>query len=287
MKAMIVDIHTHTFPEKIAGKALAQLQAKCHTALFSDGTAASLRKTEAAAGVDLAVIQPVATYPEQVSPINRHVLEDFSGNHPEGLISFAAMHPVFAGWESELERIAAAGIPGIKLHPPYEEVDMDDPGMIRVLKKCRDLDLLVLIHGGWDIGLPRHGEALPLRIRRALDSVGPVRLIAAHMAGWKCWEEAARLLADTGIYLDTSFSLGRLSPAGDGYPWEDSGLQLLSDAEFCDLVNCFGADHVLFGTDSPWADPAEELRKIRSLPLSGEAIAGICGNNARKLLGLP
>jgi len=289
---MIIDIHTHTFPDKIAGKALKKLQGNCHTALFSDGTAAGLRKTEAAAGVDLAVIQPVATYPEQVVPINNHVLEDFAGQsgkpaeRPDGLLSFAAMHPAFDGWESELERVATAGIRGIKLHPPYEEVGIDDPRSLRLLKKCRDLGLLVLIHGGWDIGLPHHDEALPARVRRALDAVGSVRMIGAHMAGWKCWEEAASLLADTGIYLDTSFSLGRLSPAADGFPWDESGLQLLSESAFCDLVRCFGADHVLFGTDSPWADPAEELRKIRALPLSREDVAMICGENARKLLRL-
>ena len=289
---MIIDIHTHTFPERIAGKAVRKLRDQCHTALFSDGTAAGLRAVEARAGVDLAVIQPVATYPEQVVPINNHVLEDFSGfaeksgKAPEGLMSFAAMHPAFEGWEPELERIAAAGIPGIKLHPPYEEVNMDDPRMIRLLKKCKSLGLLVLIHGGWDIGLPGHQEALPARVRRALDAVGPVRLIAAHMAGWKCWEEAAKLLTDTGIYLDTSFALGRLTPAGDDYPWTESGLRLLSDAVFCDLVRCFGADHICFGTDSPWADPSEELRKIRSLPLSGEEISAICGENVRKLLGI-
>ena len=283
-KPMIIDIHTHTFPERIAARALRKLQDNCHTALFSDGTAAGLRASEARAGVDLAVIQPVATYAEQVVPINNHVLEDFSGKAPEGLLSFAAMHPAFEGWEAELERVASAGIPGIKLHPPYEEIGMDDPRVIRILRKCQDLDLLVLIHGGWDIGLPGREESLPGRIRRALDLVGPVRLIAAHMAGWKCWEEAVSFLSDTGIYLDTSFSLGRLTPAPDGFPWDEEDLRLLSDADFCDLVRCFGADHVLFGTDSPWADPAEELRKIRALPLSGEEISLICGENARKLL---
>ena len=207
---MIIDIHTHTFPEKIAGKAVRKLQNQCHSALFSDGTAAGLRLAETGAGVNLAVIQPVATYPEQVVPINNRVLEDFSvfsdlyekaektektRKAREGLLSFAAMHPAFDGWEPELERIAAAGIPGIKLHPPYEEVNMDDPRMIRLLKKCEHLGLLVLIHGGWDIGLPGREEALPARVRRALDAAGPVRLIAAHMAGWKCWEEAVKLLS--------------------------------------------------------------------------------------------
>lgn len=284
---MRIDIHTHTFPEKIAAKALRSLQGNSHTALFSDGTPAGLRKNEQKAGIDLAVVQPVATYPEQVVSINSRVIETFRAEPPEGLLSFAAMHPSFAGWEKELERISASGLPGIKLHPAYEEVDMDHPLMIRILKKCRELGLIVLTHSGWDVGLPGHAEALPGKMRRALDAAGPVKLIAAHMAGWKCWEEAADLLSDTGIYLDTAFSLGRMTPAPDRHAWDPDDLQLLTDAAFCDLVRRFGSDHVLFGTDSPWADPSAEMDKIGSLPLSRGEIDAICGLNAQRLLGIP
>ena len=283
---MIVDIHTHTFPVKIAEKALNHLQGNSHTALFSDGTEEGLRKNEKKAGVDLAVVQPVATYPEQVESINNRVIRGFGDNSPAGMLSFAAMHPLFSGWEGELERIAAAGIPGIKLHPPYEQADADDPRMVRILKKCRELGLIILMHSGWDVGLPGHSEALPGKIRNALDAAGDVKLIAAHMAGWKCWEEAAKLLAGTGIYLDTAFALGRMSPAGDRYEWKPEDLQMLTANEFCGLVRVFGSDHVLFGTDSPWTDPAEELRNIRTLPLAEPDIQAICGENAARLLSL-
>ncbi len=283
---MVIDIHTHTFPAKIAEKALHHLQNNSHTALFSDGTEEGLRKKEEHAGIDLAVVQPVATYPEQVESINNHVISGFGIHPPAGLLSFAAMHPLFSGWEGELERIAAAGIPGIKLHPPYEEVDADDPRTVRILKKCGELGLIVLMHCGWDVGLPGHAEALPGKVRNALDAAGDVKLIAAHMAGWKCWEEAARLLAGTGIYPDTAFALGRMTPAGDRHDWKPEELQMLTPEEFCDLVHAFGADHVLFGTDSPWTDPEAELQTIRLLPLTASEKEAVCGGNAARLLGL-
>ncbi len=283
---MVIDIHTHTFPDKIASRAVHALQRQCHTALFSDGTEAMLTEKEKAAGVDLAVVQPVATYPEQVASINNHVIARFAAQPPAGLLSFGAMHPAFSGWEAELERIAGAGLRGIKLHPPYTEVGMDDPRTIRVLKKCAELDLIVLIHSGWDIGLPGHDEALPARIRRALDAVGPLRLIAGHMAGWHCWKEAVSLLADTGIYLDTAFSLGRLTPAPGDDTWSAEELRLMTEEAFCAVTEAFGTDHVLFGTDSPWADPTAELARVRQLPLSGAALTAICGENAARLLGL-
>ena len=260
------------------------MQGHCHTALFSDGTAAGLRASEKKAGVDLAVVQPVATSPAQVAHINDSVLRINQETASSGMLSFGSIHPGCDRWEQELERLAAHGVPGIKLHPPFEQMDIDSPQTVAVLRKCRELGLIVLTHSGWDIGIPGAAHALPQKIRNALDAAGPLRLIAGHMGGWRCWEETARLLADTGVFLDTAFSLGRLYPAGDGYPWQEQELQMLSDSEFCDLVHLFGADHMLFGSDSPWTDPAEEIRKIRALPLTEKEKAAICGGNAARLL---
>ena len=50
------------------------------------------------------------------------------------------------------------------------------------------------------------------------------------------------------------------------------------------LVRTFGAKRILFGTDSPWADPQAELQHIRALPLSEEERAAILGGNAQRLL---
>lgn len=283
---MVIDIHTHTFPEKIAKKALTALQGNCHTALFSDGTERQLLESEKAAGINVAVVQPVATYPEQVVSINNHIIQRFSSDHPEGILSFAAMHPACPAWEEELERICSFGIPGIKIHPPYIQMGIDDPKSVKVLKKCKELGLIVLIHSGWDVGVPNRSDALPYKIRKAMDAVGEVKLIAAHMAGWKCWDQAIELLSDTGIYLDTAFSLGKMVPAPDRHPWQKNDLQLLSESEFCDIVHIFGTDRILFGTDSPWADPLQEVRKIRALPLGKDELNAICGENARRLLKL-
>lgn len=283
---MVIDIHTHTFPPKIAAAALQKMQQSSHIALYSDGTESGLHQNERRAGVDLAVVQPVATNPDKVTHINDAVLRTNSAWAGRGILSFGAMHPACGEWEKELERLKRTGVRGIKLHPPYMGIDMDDQRVIAILKKCRDLGLIVLIHSGWDVGLPGAEEALPIKIRRALDAVGPLRFIAGHMGGWACWEEAERLLSDTGIYLDTAFSLGRIEPAPDQHIWAEGSLQLLEDNAFCDLARAFGLDHVLFGTDSPWGDPAREMEKIKRLPLTASEIDGILGGNAERLLQL-
>ena len=86
--------------------------------------------------------------------------------------------------------------------------------------------------------------------------------------------------------IDTAFSLGTLTPSGDGYPWTPEALRMLSPEDFTALVRRFGAERVYFGTDSPWADQAEALRALRALPLTEAELDRILGRNAMELLGL-
>jgi predicted TIM-barrel fold metal-dependent hydrolase len=52
------------------------------------------------------------------------------------------------------------------------------------------------------------------------------------------------------------------------------------------LIKSHGADKILFGTDSPWTDQAEEIASIRALPLEYNEIDAILGKNASILLQL-
>ena len=186
------------------------MQQNCHTALFSNGTESELIKAEIRAKVDLAVTQPVATNPNKVSHLNDSVIAVNNQSQEKRIMSFGAMHPACSYWEQEIERLKAAGVVGIKLHPPYEKVDIDDTRSVSILRKCKEMNMIVLIHSGKDVGLSGAAEALPIKIRHALDAVGPMKLIAAHMGGWGGWDDARYILSDTGIYFDTSFSLGMM-----------------------------------------------------------------------------
>ena len=282
---MIVDFHTHTFPERIAATTLEKLQGMSHIRPFSDGTQAGLARSMKQAGIAVSVVLPVATNARQVSRVNDASVQLDHEGAAQGILSFGCMHPELEDWEEELERIAGLGLKGIKIHPVYQGVDIDDLRFVRILSKCAQLGLIVVTHAGLDVGFPGKVNCSPAMIRRALDRAGEVKLVLAHMGGWRNWQEVAGLLADTGAYLDTSFSLGSMTPNADGY-YQGKDIGLLDESSFVELVRAFGAQRVLFGTDSPWGGQTEDVKAILRLPLTDEERTAIFGENACRLLGL-
>ena len=237
---MIIDIHTHTFPDDVAERAVRKLGKSSRIVAYSDGTAEGLRRNAEAAGIGLSVIQPVATSVSQVEHINtraiqRNIEENLwekrpgNGNSDERvtdpendlaggpvsfsrLLSFGCIHPEYENYKEELRRIAEAGVPGIKLHPYFHGCDMDDIRYLRILDAAAENGLIVLTHAGYDQGFPgEHSCKVPM-LRRIMQEIKGLTMIAAHMGGWKEWDQVPELLADTGIYLDTSFATGRIEP---------------------------------------------------------------------------
>ena len=290
---MTIDFHTHCFPDKIAASTLEKLSAASHTRPFTDGTQQGLRASMEKAGLSLSVVLPVATAPRQVEHINNSAAAINQETKETGLLSFGCMHPDYENWQDELARIKSLGLRGIKLHPVYQGVDLDDPRYVRILSRAGELGLVVVTHAGLDVGFPGVVRCSPEMVRNALEQAGPVTLVLAHMGGWRCWDQVLALLPDvqpkagqaSGLYIDTSFSLGSMTPLDDGH-YRPEDLPLLDGSGFMKLVKAFGPHRVLFGSDSPWSGQQETLEWILSQPLGEEEKQAILGGNAQKLLGL-
>lgn len=278
---MIIDFHAHTFPDKIAAAAVRKLEQKAHARSHSDGTREGLIRSMQSAGIDHAVVLPVATNPLKCASMNdtSHALDGL-----DSLTYFAAIHPDAPDWHEELGRAKSLGFKGVKIHPVYQDVAIDDPRFVRILARCGELGLIVVMHGGADIGFPGVQKCSPAMLRRALDQAGPVTLVAAHMGGWRNWHEVPEHLLDTGVYLDTAYTLGAIAPIDDHYAPEE--LPMLADERFCELVRIFGSHRVLFGTDSPWDDMGLCVQRIRNLPLTDAEKEDIFCHNASRLLSL-
>ncbi len=265
---MIIDIHAHAFPDDLAPRAIGTLTHNCDCLAFTDGTCSGLAKAIREAGVDLAVIMPIATKPTQTRVINSWAVE-VRETYPE-LISFGSLHPFApAQWAAEIEQMKADGIRGIKLHPDYQAFFVDDPEVIPMYHLLADAGLVVLFHAGVDIGLPPPTHATPDRLAHVLDEVPDLTAIAAHMGGYLMWDDVEKHLIGRDLYLDTSYSLADMGPE-----------------RMAAMIKAHGAEKILFGTDSPWTPHSAELDGIRALALSSEEIDAVLGNNAAKLLGL-
>jgi predicted TIM-barrel fold metal-dependent hydrolase len=278
----LIDIHTHIYPDEIAQKAADSIRDfyQIGGSSSTDGTVRMLLERGGQAGISQYVILPVAIRPDRVQGINNFIHQ--KAQEHDCMIPFGTVHAAMEGMTEEVDRIFAMGMKGIKLHPVYQGVELDDPRYLRILELAGESELIVVTHGGIDIGYPESQHAAPDKLLHAVRQVGPVKLVAAHMGGWKQWDEA-EALADTSVYLDTSFSAGFITAKNDGH-YRPEELNLLGQGQFMRMVRIFGADRILFGTDSPWTDQEENVRLIRALSLTVEEQAAILGGNAEKLL---
>ena len=89
------------------------------------------------------------------------------------------------------------------------------------------------------------------------------------------WDEVMDVLSEDNVRLDTSFSTTAAEVDG-----------MLDEDRFMEMVRRFGADRILFGSDSPWASQRKSLKWIEHTPLKKEEKEMILGKNAELILGL-
>ena len=262
---MLIDFHTHCFPDKIAIPALEKLSfvsggLKPHT----NGTVEGLTDIMNKQGVDKAVVLNIATNATQQSKVN-----DFAASINKGdIISFGSVFPDSSDCLYELERIKSLGLKGVKLHPDYQGFNVDDEKMKPIYKKIAELELITVFHAGFDYGFAPPYGATPEKLERALrwfDS--PV--IAAHWGGIDCGQEVLNRLCGKDIYFDTSFGYGNMPKY---YAQK--------------ILDSHTPDKIIFGTDSPWHTAEMELTLLKTLDISQQDFEKIAFKNALKLLDL-
>lgn len=281
---MIIDFHTHTFPEKISVRVLEKLCRMGHTEYYTDGSARGLAESMRDAGIDYSVNLPVLTDAAQVEKVNSALLAGADELRAQGIITFGGMHPEYENYRMELRRLKEHGIAGIKLHPAYQRAALDDIRMLRIIECACECGLIVLAHAGIDLGITEKNYAAVPQILHVIETLHPERFVLAHMGGWSCWEDVERDLAGAEVWLDTSFSLGALTPDRyhSGTPYRAYNM---ADEDFVRLARKHGIERILFGSDSPWAEQRETLAHFLTLGLTEEEKRKILGENARALLG--
>ena len=154
------------------------------------------------------------------------------------------------------------GLVGVKLHPDFQEFLIDDEKAFPLYEAIEGR-MPLLVHTGDS----RTEYSKPWRLAKILDRFPKLDVIAAHFGGYSEWENGALSLALKNVYVDTSSSQFILTPHQVG-----------------ELIDIFGADHVLFGTDYPMWNPQDELEKLQLVPMTGEEREMILHGNMERLL---
>lgn len=267
---MVIDFHTHIFPDKIAGATISALSKSANIPPHSNGMKSGLLESMEKNGIDISVNLPVLTKATQFDSIFRFGKGINEENTTQGrLICFCGMHPDIEDYEKSLNEIKAAGFLGIKIHPDYQGTFFDDQRYINILKLAKELDLITVTHAGLDGAfIGQEIKCTPKRVLCLLDKLGGYdKLVLAHLGGNELYQEAYDLLAGESVYFDTSYVL-----------------PFLTQAQFEKMVQRHGVDKILFATDSPWQDQGEMVKILKSYSLGREAEDKILYQNAKKLL---
>ena len=263
---MIIDFHTHAFPDKISSVAMEKLSfAGGGLEPQSNGTVSSLKEEMKKDGVDISVVLSIATNPNQQTNVNNFANDI---NDKKSIFAFGSVHPDSENALEELERIKDMGLKGVKFHPEYQKFYVDDEKMKPIYKKISSLGLITVFHAGYDYGYPPPYHCMPEHLLGALkwfDS--PV--IAAHWGGVDCGVEVIDKLCGMDVWFDLSY-----------------GYSNMPKAIAQEILNKHTPDRLLFASDMPWHRPQWEMRLIESLDISKEDKDKIYYKNGMKLLGI-
>ena len=261
---MVIDFHTHTFPDSIAEKALKAMAKTAEREPRLNGTLSNLHKSMQKYGVAHSVMLPVATKESQVEMLNDKAAEM---NKLVDITSFGAIHPEYFEWKYELKRIKKLGLKGIKIHNHYMRFFFDSNRCMDIVKEAFKNDLMVLVHAGDDPVSPDMNYCPPEMIKYCLPDLKGGVLIAAHYGGMHNLDRVEKYLVGEDVYIDTSMS------------------HCFDTFEHCEhILQSHRSDRILFGSDSPWEDQGLGIDLIDKMNLPYDTKENIFYRNATRIL---
>ena len=260
---MIIDSHTHIFPERVADRAMEVLRERYQAHPVARPTPDGLRRHMDECGVDRAVVVAIATKPEQVASINQWL----GGLGDERFIPFGSLHPHVPDLAGEVQRLVDLGFRGIKLHAHFQDLRLGDPQFVAMLELVGER-LLVLMHAGDDIMPVPRVEPTPARLLRLHQRLPQVRFIFAHLGSYRQWDEVEELLVGQDVLLDASYVFDECS-----------------DEQIERLIRRHGTQRVVWGSDYPWQTEAQGLAGVARLALSDQERRDLLAGNLLRVLG--
>ncbi|HEV2784835.1 MAG TPA: amidohydrolase family protein [Solirubrobacteraceae bacterium] len=190
---------------------------------------------------------------------NDHVLAAAAASDGR-LVAFCRVDPR-AEPLSEIRRCVAAGARGIKLHPRAEHFDLDDPGVLDIVKLADEEHLPILVHAGR--GIP----ALGAHVLEFARQFPRARFILAHCAvcdlAW-IWQ---RIHEYPNVFFDTA--------------WFSAADQLA-------VYSHIPPGQILYATDIPFGTPQltviASLRPALQAGLTAAQLRSVAGGQIERIV---
>jgi len=262
----VFDFHVHLYPDHLAGKAVGNLAPRFGNPPAFDGTVGGMKANLAESGIRCALNLPVATKTSQVDSINAWA----AANNRGPIFSLATVHPHTPDIPGTLAAAKRAGFKGVKLHPEYQEFVLEDPCVTPVWETCLELGLFVFLHAGGERVFSPPYHSTPSSVASVLARYPGLTVVAAHLGGFRMWDESEEVLVGKDLYLDLSHT----------FFW-------MPAEQIVRIVKNHGADKILFGSDAPWQTPAKVLEAFLLQPFTETEQRRILWDNAARLLSLP
>src|SRR5659263_698739 len=264
-KYRIIDSHCHVFPDKIAFKASKAIGDFYGMAMRNEGDIKSLLKSGKKIDVEKYIIHSTATKVEQVKSINDFISESIEKYNC--LIGYGTLHQGMdkASIKNEVDRLIMLGLRGIKLHPDFQGFNIDDESAMKIYEVCEGI-IPILIH----VGDNRSDASSPTRLSNVLNKYPNLIVIAAHLGGYRRWDEAMKcIIGKNNLYIDTC-----------------SSLAFIDKKKAVEIIRAHGYERVLFAVDYPMWDHEEEFARFNALELSEQEKEAILYDNTAKLLNI-
>ena len=280
---MIVDFHTHIYPEWLRdGRGEYLERDPTFRELFESpgaklATADELVQAMDADGVDVSVAMGVGWNDRGLArEVNDYIIES-SARYPDRLVGFAGVNPSW-GTEAarEAERCARAGLKGIgELHPDLQGFDLGDESTMSPLAEvAREHRLIVTTHSSEPVGHEYRGKGRtrPDVLWRFIQGFPDIKIVCAHWGGGLPFYALMPEVAD----------------ALDNVHFDSAASPLLYGRHVFEVAaSLVGAERILLGSDYPLVAAGRPLQQVRRSDLSEADKDSIMGGVAAGLLRLP
>lgn len=260
----IIDFHTHLFPERVAPKAIPHMYEYCKIPYRTIGDIPQLADAARREHLALCVNHPVCTNPAKARSCNEFAARIAA---TPGFASFGCLHPELKNWRDELRQFRAWGLIGLKIHNDYQEFFFDSKLCQDMIEAAYEEGLMVLVHAGADPVSPGVTRCTPRMIANAMPLLRQGVFIAAHLGGHLMLDDAMKYVVGSEVYIDTSMAA-----------------MYYSDVRCREAILAHDPDRVLFGSDSPWDDPATAAGVLRRMGLGQDLLDKVLYQNAAQLL---